>query len=48
MRELFGLWAEDAAGGAGWTRGLIARLEAGDYAMDGEPGSPARRAAGRA
>lgn len=40
VAELFGLWAADAANGAAWTRGLITRLEAGDYAMDGEPGSP--------
>ncbi len=40
VRELFGLWAADAAGGAEWARGLIGRLEAGAYAMDGEPGSP--------
>ncbi|MCW0216594.1 MAG: PadR family transcriptional regulator [Pseudonocardia sp.] len=38
-RELFGLWAGSAAGGAGWTRGLIDRLESGMYAMAGEPGS---------
>ena len=40
VRELFGLWAADAAGGAEWARGLIGRLEAGAYAMAGEPGSP--------
>lgn len=40
VRELFGLWAADATGGAQWSRGLIGRLEAGEYAMDGEPGSP--------
>ncbi|MET0189830.1 MAG: PadR family transcriptional regulator [Pseudonocardia sediminis] len=40
VRELFGLWASDATGGAEWARGLIGRLEAGEYAMDGEPGSP--------
>lgn len=40
MRELFGLWAGDATGGAEWARGLIGRLEAGEYAMHGEAGSP--------
>ena len=40
--ELYGLWQHTAAGGAEWTRGLIARLEAGAYAMAGEPGSPGR------
>jgi DNA-binding PadR family transcriptional regulator len=42
VRELFGLWEHQAAGGAEWTRGLIARLEAGAYPMAGEPGSPGR------
>jgi DNA-binding PadR family transcriptional regulator len=39
VRELFGLWESSAAGGAEWTRGLIARLGSGHYAMAGEPGS---------
>jgi DNA-binding PadR family transcriptional regulator len=39
VRELFGLWEHSAAGGAEWTRGLIARLGSGHYAMAGEPGS---------
>lgn len=43
VRELFGLWEHHAAGGAEWTRGVIDRLEAGDYPMAGEPGSPGRR-----
>jgi len=38
--ELYGLWEHTAAGGVEWTSGLIARLEAGAYAMAGEPGSP--------
>lgn len=42
VRELFGLWQHTAAGGAEWTRGLIGRLEAGDYPMAGEPDSPGR------
>lgn len=42
VRELFGLWQHGAAGGAEWARGLIERLEAGDYAMAGEPGSSGR------
>jgi DNA-binding PadR family transcriptional regulator len=42
VRELFGLWESSAAGGAEWTRGLIARLGSGLYAMAGEPGSPGR------
>ena len=40
VRELFGLWESQAAGGAEWTRGLIERLEAGAYPMAGEPRSP--------
>ncbi|CAA9407439.1 MAG: Transcriptional regulator, PadR family, partial [uncultured Pseudonocardia sp.] len=40
--ELYGLWQHTAAGGVVWTEGLIARLEAGAYAMAGEPGSPGR------
>jgi hypothetical protein len=31
VRELFGLWEHNAAGGAEWTRGLIERLDAGAY-----------------
>lgn len=42
VRELFGLWESQAAGGADWTRGLIARLEAGAYPMAGEPRSPGK------
>jgi Predicted transcriptional regulators len=42
VRELFGLWQHNAAGGAEWTRGLIERLEAGAYPMAGEPDSPGR------
>lgn len=40
--ELFGLWRHTAAGGIEWTAGLIERLEAGAYAMAGEPDSPGR------
>jgi len=40
--ELFGLWQRTAAGGVEWTAGLIARLEAGAYAMAGEPFSPGK------
>ncbi len=40
VRELFGLWQHNAAGGAQWTHGLIERLRAGSYPMMGEPGSP--------
>jgi DNA-binding PadR family transcriptional regulator len=40
--ELHVLWEHAAAGGAEWTAGLIARLEAGAYAMAGEPNSPGR------
>jgi DNA-binding PadR family transcriptional regulator len=42
VRELFGLWQNNAASAAEWTRGLIERLEAGAYPMAGEPGSPGR------
>lgn len=42
VRELFGLWEHDAAGGVEWTRGLVARLREGAYVMAGEPGSPGR------
>jgi DNA-binding PadR family transcriptional regulator len=42
VRELFGLWEHTAASAAEWTRGLIERLEAGAYPMDGEPGSPGK------
>lgn len=42
VRELFGLWEHTAAGGVEWTRGLIERLEAGEYPMTGEPGSPGK------
>ncbi len=40
VRELFGRWADDAAADSEWSRGLIARLEDGEYPMAGEPGSP--------
>lgn len=40
VRELYGRWVADAAADAEWSRGLIARLEAGEYPMAGEPGSP--------
>lgn len=40
--ELYGLWRDTAAGGIAWASGLIERLEAGAYAMAGEPGSPGR------
>ncbi len=42
VRELFGLWEHNADSAAEWTRGIIARLEAGAYPMAGEPGSPGR------
>jgi DNA-binding PadR family transcriptional regulator len=42
VRELYGRWAADAAADAEWCRGLIARLEQGEYPMAGEPGSPGR------
>lgn len=42
VRELFGLWEHNAAGGIEWTRGIIARLEAGAYPMAGEPHSPGK------
>lgn len=42
VRELFGLWEHNAAGGVEWTRGIIARLEAGAYPMAGEPHSPGK------
>lgn len=40
VKELFGLWEHTAAGDAAWTRGLVERLESGDYPMLGEPDSP--------
>ncbi|NYI07462.1 PadR family transcriptional regulator [Allostreptomyces psammosilenae] len=36
LRELPRLWAHAAETGAAWTRGLIERLERGDYTMAGE------------
>lgn len=42
VRELYERWAADAAADAEWCRGLIARLETGEYPMAGEPGSPGR------
>ena len=42
VRELFGLAEANAASGVAWTRGIIARLEAGAYPMAGEPDSPGR------
>lgn len=38
--ELFGLWRHAAASDVEWTAALIDRLEAGAYAMAGEPDSP--------
>jgi DNA-binding PadR family transcriptional regulator len=38
--ELYTLWEQSAESGADWTRGLLSRLEAGNYVMAGEPGSP--------
>ncbi|MEJ2856191.1 MULTISPECIES: PadR family transcriptional regulator [unclassified Saccharothrix] len=40
VRELFGLWEHTASAGVEWTRGLLARLEGGAYAMAGERNSP--------
>ncbi|MFI9813484.1 PadR family transcriptional regulator [Saccharothrix variisporea] len=40
VRELFGLWEHTASAGVEWTRGLLARLEEGAYAMAGERNSP--------
>ncbi|MPZ97479.1 MAG: PadR family transcriptional regulator [Propionibacteriales bacterium] len=40
VQELYRFWSHTAAGGAEWTRGLLARLHAGAYAMAGEPDSP--------
>ena len=37
--ELYTLWGQSAQSGADWTRGLLSRLEAGDYVMAGEPGN---------
>jgi DNA-binding PadR family transcriptional regulator len=39
VRELYRLRVANAAQDAAWTRGLIARLNAGEYAMEGEPGT---------
>jgi DNA-binding PadR family transcriptional regulator len=39
IRELFGLWAHTATGGARWTEQMIERLRAGKYLMAGEPGA---------
>jgi DNA-binding PadR family transcriptional regulator len=40
--EVLGLWVHSAQSGAAWTRGLIARLERGDYEFSGEPGKHPR------
>ncbi|MET0235196.1 MAG: PadR family transcriptional regulator [Kibdelosporangium sp.] len=37
--ELCTLWEQSAESGADWTRGLLARLQAGTYVLAGEPGS---------
>jgi DNA-binding PadR family transcriptional regulator len=37
VKELFGLWVHTAARGAIWTRGMIARLQAGNYQFADEP-----------
>jgi DNA-binding PadR family transcriptional regulator len=42
VRELFGLWENNAASSATWTRGVIERLAAGAYPMAGEPRSPGK------
>jgi hypothetical protein len=42
VRELFGLWEQNAASSAAWTRGVIERLQAGAYPMAGEPRSPGK------
>ena len=39
VRELYRLRVRNAADDVAWTRGLIQRLKAGEYAMAGEPGS---------
>jgi DNA-binding PadR family transcriptional regulator len=39
VRELYRLRVANAADDVAWTRGLIDRLNAGEYAMAGEPGS---------
>ena len=39
VRELYRLRIRNAADDMAWTRGLIDRLQAGEYAMAGEPGS---------
>ena len=39
VRELYRLRMVNAAEDVAWTRGLIERLNAGEYAMAGEPGS---------
>ena len=42
VRELFGLWQHNAAGGAQWTRGLIERLAGGVLSDDGRTRLPRR------
>jgi DNA-binding PadR family transcriptional regulator len=42
VRELYRLRVANAADDVAWTRGLIDRLNAGEYAMAGEPGSLGR------
>jgi len=39
VRELYRLRVDNAADDIAWTRGLIDRLNAGEYAMAGEPGT---------
>ncbi|MFC0433702.1 PadR family transcriptional regulator [Kutzneria buriramensis] len=39
VRELYRLRVRNASDDLAWTRGLIDRLEAGEYAMAGEPGT---------
>jgi len=39
VRELYRLRVDNAADDIAWTRGLIERLTAGEYAMAGEPGT---------
>ncbi|MEV5280949.1 PadR family transcriptional regulator [Streptomyces sp. NPDC051994] len=36
--EIMNMWVHSSDAGAAWTRGLIARIEAGAYAFAGEPG----------
>ncbi|GHF99408.1 hypothetical protein GCM10017567_12930 [Amycolatopsis bullii] len=38
--ELYRLWGGITNASLGWLKGLIARLEAGEYVMDGVAGKP--------